>query len=437
MPGPGVSFLENISDFITEPIFRGVLRGISRDFLTKPRSEGLRDETVASFISRRFDGRIAKNILSAIIHGIYAGDINQLSVKSLFPRLWDYESMKSRRGLGLMNGAVFPRFFGKYAGTTQIAKGDLPLLNELNGHINASEILRLTAESSVYTFRNGIGTLAKALEGRLRQMPNAIIREGETGAVNWDQSRQGSIKISRQSLYGNHERSTEVSDYCVYAHRQPEFHGIPTNAPFSRSNSTVTVMVVNMYFSSTVLLRLQGFGYLIPQSVPPEQNPEKVLGVVFDSDATIGQDSIPGTKLTVMLGGHWWNSYPNQPNEDEGAVMAKAVLARHLNITEEPRAIHVALQKDCIPQYNLHHDEVMEDCDSWLMESFGGRVRVGGSPYTGVGLNDCVKAGRDLAMGIIDGTGETGLEMFRGGRKWQYVKYSKTPQQWQDVDVSQ
>ena len=69
----------------------------------------------------------------------------------------------------------------------------------------------------------------------------------------------------------------------------------------------VIVMVVDLYYTNPNLLSVHGFGYLIPCSVPFKQTPNRALGVVFDSDATIGQDAIPGTKLTVMLGSHWWD----------------------------------------------------------------------------------------------------------------------------------
>ena len=180
-------------------------------------------------------------------------------------------------------------------------------------------------------------------------------------------------------------------------------------------------MVVNLFFSNSQVLPVHGFGYLLPRSVPFEQNPERALGVVFDSDASIGQDDVPGTKVTVMLGGHWWEDFDAYPDEDEGASMAKAVLSRHLGIKEEPRAIRISLQRNCIPQYGVGHEARMEEA-SLRLESFKGRLRVAGNSYTGVGLNDCIRAARDVVKGLVDGTGRTGLESFVGGKKWSWCK---------------
>ena len=171
-------------------------------------------------------------------------------------------------------------------------------------------------------------------------------------------------------------------------------------------------MVVNLYFADPFILPEQGFGYLIPRSIPFNQNPECALGVVFDSDAITGQDTAKGTKVTVMLGGHWWDGFESYPDEAEGAAMAKAVLRRHLKIDAEPAAMNVALQRECIPQYTVGHEARMKSAHSELKTAFKGKLAVAGNSYTGVGLNDCVRAARDVAMALKNGEENTGLEQF-------------------------
>jgi oxygen-dependent protoporphyrinogen oxidase len=174
-------------------------------------------------------------------------------------------------------------------------------------------------------------------------------------------------------------------------------------------------MVVNLYYTTSNALPVHGFGYLIPRSIPFEQNPEYALGVVFDSDASIGQDTAPGTKVTVMLGGHWWDGFDSYPDEEEAAAMAKSVLRRHLNIQEEPAYVHAGLQKECIPQYTVGHTARMVLAHSELKTSFNGQLAVAGNSYTGVGLNDCVRSARDVVKSIKNNpgfAGITGLESF-------------------------
>ena len=185
-------------------------------------------------------------------------------------------------------------------------------------------------------------------------------------------------------------------------------------------------MVVNLYYPNPNLLPFHGFGYLIPHSVPFAQNSERALGVVFDSDATIGQDEIAGTKLTVMLGGHWWDNWDTYPDEGEGEYMAKAIVARHLNILEEPQAVRVSLQRECIPQYTVGHAERMGETSASLLRTFDGQLRVAGNSFAGVGLNDCIRAAKDVVAELQAGLKSTGLgNQVPGLETWKRSNLSK------------
>lgn len=191
---------------------------------------------------------------------------------------------------------------------------------------------------------------------------------------------------------------------------------------------TATVMVINLYYPDTHL-PVEGFGYLIPRSVPFEQNPEFALGVVFDSDATTldtnldGKRAHIGTKLTVIMGGHYWShlSEGEYPTEDEGLQMAKRVVARHLKIQDEPEASNVTLQRDCIPQYTVGHESRLTHIHEGLLETFNGRVTVAGAWTGGVGVNDCVQAGRKAAITVGEGGG-SGLEWVRRKKEWVWAE---------------
>jgi protoporphyrinogen/coproporphyrinogen III oxidase len=181
-------------------------------------------------------------------------------------------------------------------------------------------------------------------------------------------------------------------------------------------------MVVNLYYANPSLLPVHGFGYLIPRSVTWDQNPERALGVVFDSDASPFLDTAPGTKVTVMLGGHWWDGWDAYPDEAEGVAMAKAILKRHLKIEEEPTVVNVGLHRECIPQYTVGHEERMGKAHEELTKTFKGKLAVAGSSYTGISVNDCVRSARDLVGAIkSQGLGRvTGLERFLEpfGNRW-------------------
>lgn len=191
-------------------------------------------------------------------------------------------------------------------------------------------------------------------------------------------------------------------------------------------------MVVNLYYHQPSLTPVHGFGYLIPRSLSLAENPEFALGVIFDSGASIGQDTAPGTKLTVMLGGHWWDSFDTFPDETEGAAMARSVLRRHLGIVAEPAYVNVGLKRNCIPQYTVGHDLRMRAANMELLSGFGGLLSVAGNSYSGVGINDSVRSAREVAMGVVDAmkgkaaSGPwSGLERFERDQKFVLARSAK------------
>lgn len=156
----------------------------------------------------------------------------------------------------------------------------------------------------------------------------------------------------------------------------------------------VSVMVVNLYYDDPKVIPHRGFGYLIPRSVPLAQNPERALGVIFSSDVSSGQDTASGSKLTVMLGGHWWDRWSREdlPDEKTGIEMARSVLRRHLNVTATPTVARARLQYRAIPQYTVGHLQRMADLSDAVREEFDHRLTLAGNWYNvnGVGVGDSI-----------------------------------------------
>ena len=193
MPGPGQSLSEIIASFLSEPIYRGILPGALVEFLQPPKH--LDDESVGSFLRRRFPSQVADNIVSAVLHGIYAGDIERLSAKSLLSPLWFLES-----AFGSISRGVATNWLQK---RLMVQHKDLDFLQSINsswhdkngmmheGLAKFREIL----DSSVYTFRAGIEQLSMALEDELRAASNVTIRCNTQAKFAQLREREGSQKV--------------------------------------------------------------------------------------------------------------------------------------------------------------------------------------------------------------------------------------------------
>ncbi len=68
--------------------------GLLRDLWTQPSKAT--DETVATFFRRHFGQAFVENIVDPMVKGIYAGSVDQLSIKHSFPTLWERDQTRGR-----------------------------------------------------------------------------------------------------------------------------------------------------------------------------------------------------------------------------------------------------------------------------------------------------------------------------------------------------
>lgn len=231
--------------------------------------------------------------------------------------------------------------------------------------------------------------------------------------------------------------------------------------PSLASSTAVSIMLVHLWYPVPhANFPHSGFGYLLPQALPHEANPECILGVIFDSDrefplpsasnphpANLGADTVHGTKLTVMMGGHYWDDLPRSflPDEDTAIDMAKRAVQRHLRLDPalaEKAVARAELCADCIPQHVAGHAGRMRAAHAELQWAFKGRLAVAGQSYQSPGVLASLRAGRDIAFQIgstfrgqrIDSSrkdewpvGDTGLERFTRQPLWISIEKRKLP----------
>ena len=439
LPGmlPGASTLMNVSrNALTlwrEPLFKNFFRGLLSNMLFPHdglRPATLQDESVGSFVSRNFNRELADNLLSAVAHGIYAGDIYQLSTRALFPLLWGLE--RDNDGAGITRNLL--RLYSDFRGVP-VPYEDVLLTHTSRAEQTTEEMGRRDAAyegTAIFTFKEGLDTLTKGLERAVRESPRVTIKTGQRVESVSRNAADGSLRVrlAQDSAQARRERRErpESFDYIVSSISPAALRpivdrgteGTPTPLTpgkdayhFLNETPAVNVMVVNLYYSEPDLIPVQGFGYLIPRSVPLEQNPERALGVIFGSDSSVGQDTAPGTKLTVMLGGHWWDGFKSGefPDKQSAVEMAQNVLRRHLGISAKPVVAKAVFQQDAIPQYAVGHHQRMSKVHELLLSEYRGRLKVAGNWYQGIGVNACVNAARRSVKDIREGHDQsTGLE---------------------------
>lgn len=452
------SSLSDFPRFLREPLASGLLPGVVKELMNPAETRGTRphekrhstwDSTVSDVISERMHPGVT-NLLSAVLHGIYAGDVEQLGFQALFPQGRYYLDKNKSLIRGLLAEAVDASLHDmkvmhrddyellKYVraewsmGAAKKAKG--------NPTSQSMDALNVAHRSSVFSFKRGLQQFSDTLVQRLRESSNVSIKtDCDVTSVHIDTEGAPRAVVKTAGDDGTGRRFTHVIS-TIPSRKLNQLLGFDTGALTNTqhtitnaltSNKSVTVMVVNLWYPVPGLLPVQGFGYLIPRDIPAEQNPELGLGVVFDSDAISGQDTVSGTKLTVMMGGHHYGSLSKDqlPTTADGVANAKRLVARHLGINHEPVIARASMHYECIPQYTPGHCERMSELRHALEgDLFKRRLIVAGSSYDGVGVNDCLRSGFSAGAAVYEEA--VGLSRVSDEHPAAYVKAGIKESSW-------
>jgi protoporphyrinogen/coproporphyrinogen III oxidase len=199
LPVPPTSIWDLFKTLATEPLFKGIPVGAIRELL-RPKGQWKIDESIGSFFSRRFGPELVNNILSAVCHGIYAGDVWKLSAKSLFPFAWHGEEkyggvLMARYRMWALEAQAEERDGSR---GVILQKADGEMMQGLRGdmeRLGQRPLADFWLKPEVYSLKGGLETLTKALEGELRKNENVRIETGvAVGSIEPD-TTTGCIQV--------------------------------------------------------------------------------------------------------------------------------------------------------------------------------------------------------------------------------------------------
>ncbi len=252
-----------LSALLKLPFLRSIIPGVLKEarvpsrFL-RPRSESksekarlqqrelIEDESVDSFVSRRFGKGLAENLLSAVMHGIYAGDTRKLSVRAVLPFLWEAERVH-----GSVLRSMLPTKRNKRHRTLPESEAAVKAAKEERQKQLESELGKDFVDSfksiSVYSFPEGVQEIVAALEAQLAKLDNVQIKKGDA-VLSIIVDSQG--KTSLRTASGE----TIEADRIISSVPSSQLADIlPENVelPHLKHNPSANVGVVNIVTSPT------------------------------------------------------------------------------------------------------------------------------------------------------------------------------------------
>lgn len=253
------------------------------------------DESVAQFVRRRLGGEFLDYAVDPLVGGIFAGDVEQLSITHAFPKLRELE----QRDGSLIRGALHRRH-----------KPGLPS----------------KAKAPAFSFTGGLQMLVDALATPLQPFLKL-----NTSITDLAQLREHSAVL-----------------LCTPAHQAARM-GL---SALNRIEYPPVVRFVFGFRREQVGHPLDGFGVLVPKC-----EPFKILGALFTS--SMFPDRVPPghVGLTVFMGGARSPETASLP-ADELRRAALDDLGRLLAVSGEPVFEDFVSIRHSIPQYNLDYGDI-------------------------------------------------------------------------------
>ena len=347
------------------------LRFAMEPFITKRTSN--EDESVADFVARRF-GRIAvERMFDPLMSGIYAGNVNTLSIQST---LKVFHEMEQERG-SVVRG-MFARI--KQRKAEERTGGTQEKVDEL---VTTS---KNPMSNKLLSFEEGMNELIDALAGELR----GAIR---TGAAVESLTRAG----KGFDLVVRDANGAQTAHHDMVVIATPPEQAAPfvsgMDAALAQRLTGIkssTIAVIGLGFrGEDVSNPLDGFGYLIPR-----KEGVRSLGVLWSSSIFPNRAPAGHKLLQIMIGG----AHDLRAIEaDEGTLVDTAMKEADpvLGFRGNPMVQCVVRHKSGIPQYNLGHKARLQEIQRRMQPIRG--LHLAGNGYFGISANDCIRHARDLA----------------------------------------
>ncbi|NMO14805.1 protoporphyrinogen oxidase [Pyxidicoccus fallax] len=329
------------------------------------------DESLAQF-GRRHLGRMATEVLlDAVQTGIYAGDVERLSVAATFPPLVKLE----REHRSLILGAI------RTQKAQRAQQKALPAGTGVTGGTAAPPKL----SGALSTFEGGLQTLIGALTAALGDAARVGAR------VEGLERVEGGWRLAVEERGQRSELTAEQVVLAVPAHVATRLLH-PLDATLAARVGEIEyapIAVVHLGFDAGTTPAPDGFGFLVPSG-----EKRRLLGSIHAS--TTFPFRVEGGRVlyTCMVGGA---RQPELVKLEEPALaqLAREELKALAGVTATPSFSEVIRWPAGIPQYNVGHLERVAAIDAALQRWPG--LHLTGNAFKGIGLNDCIRNGLQLA----------------------------------------
>ncbi|WP_303673088.1 protoporphyrinogen oxidase [Vampirovibrio chlorellavorus] len=318
------------------------------------------DMSVAGFLTHRVGRAVVENLVDPFISGIYAGNVNTLSMPAVFPKLWQWEQEY---------GSIFKGLRHRPKKEPTQPKSKMQLMSVAGG---------------LQTLTHRLAQALPAHAIRLRCPVQAIEK---ADATTYQVRLNGGEILQAQHII------LAVPAFVAAAlldTLSPDAASLLRHVPYS------SLAVAHLGFRVEQIPHvLDGFGCLIPRK---ENIP--LLAAIWASSLFPERAPQGHVLLSNFIGGaHYPEILKQKASQIQGQVTRDLQTVFHLKGSLEPVFSHIQHHPNAIPQYNLGHVQRIAGIEAVLQKHKG--LHLAGNYLHGIALNACVQSGTTAAQAIL------------------------------------
>lgn len=349
-----------LSPFLFSNMFslKGKIRLLS-DFVL-PKSTVVGDQSVGEFFRRRFGDELLENLVEPLLSGIYAGNIDQLSLMATFPQFYQME--QEHRSLIKGSRETMPK---KKDRTTK-------------------------KPSKFYSFRNGLQSFVAAI---VQQFDPTIVTIHKATTVDHIEKKTDYYHVLLDS--GEVRKVDSVILTTAFPVVKRIFSHYDLWDVFGKTKATSVANVAFGFDASAIPSDIEGTGFVVSRNsnyriTACTWTHKKWPNTTPDGKALLrcylGR---PGDEAVVDL------------SDEEIAAIALKDLEKIMGISEKPDFHLVTRWRDAMPQYTVGHLDRLRELRNEMEKALPG-VLLAGSSYQGIGIPDCIDQGEQAVVDVLE-----------------------------------
>jgi protoporphyrinogen/coproporphyrinogen III oxidase len=310
-------------------------------------------QSISQFVERRLGREFLDYAINPFVAGVYAGNPDELSVKSAFPKLYELEE--------------------KYGG---LIVGTIKSIRERKRRPEKSK-----QSAKMFSFKSGMNIFPKTISDSLKEK---VFFQTEVASV---EKLDGGYRVK---YLQNGKRDSMDCNILVSA--------IPAYAAadiLKDLDVKTAEHLLNIYYPPVLVLYvgyekssinrpLDGFGFLIPS-----KEKKSFLGAIWSSVLFPERCENDKASFTIFVGG---SRNPQIAEQDKNETVAQVLkeFQEIMKINSEPTFISSKFWNKAIPQYNLgyiEHEKAFEEFENNFPGFF-----LAGNYRGGISLGDCMKS---------------------------------------------